>query len=100
MRPFSDHADDKLHDVLSDALLSERCYEALADAWRSACHDAAGAYGHWAGGSTQDRGDAHAVYRAASDREEAAAQALARAARQLALTGRQPLPAAARGPLV
>jgi hypothetical protein len=53
--------------------------EDLFDAWVFAAHDAELALGAWGSSRPGQRADAHAVYRAALDREERAAEALASA---------------------
>jgi hypothetical protein len=50
--------------------------EELFDAWVFAAHDATLALREWAECEHHHRGDTHAVYRAALDREESAARAL------------------------
>jgi hypothetical protein len=52
----------------------------LFDAWVFAARDAELALEAWASGTNQERATAHAVYRAALDREERAAEVLAFAA--------------------
>lgn len=54
----------------------------LFDAWVFAAHDAKVALHVWGSCRPRDRGDAHAVYRAALDREERAAEALCVASRR------------------
>ena len=54
--------------------------EDLFDAWVFAARDAELALGAWTSSTNGERGDAHAVYRAALDREECAAAVLATAA--------------------
>lgn len=54
--------------------------EDLFDAWVFAAHDAELACGAWASSPGDGRAEAHAVYRAALDREECAATVLASAA--------------------
>jgi hypothetical protein len=54
--------------------------EDLFDAWVFAAHDAELAFGAWASSASDGRAEAHAVYRAALDREERAATVLATAA--------------------
>jgi hypothetical protein len=51
----------------------------LFDAWVFAARDAELAFTAWASSGRTERGDAHAVYRAALDREECAAAVLATA---------------------
>lgn len=51
----------------------------LFDAWVFAARDAELAFGAWASSEWRGRADAHAVYRAALDREECAAGVLAAA---------------------
>jgi hypothetical protein len=53
--------------------------EDLFDAWVFAARDAELALGAWGSSQPSERADAHAVYRAALDREECAAAALASA---------------------
>jgi hypothetical protein len=53
--------------------------EDLFDAWVFAAHDAELALGAWASSQPGERAEAHAVYRAALDREERAAAVLASA---------------------
>jgi hypothetical protein len=52
----------------------------LFDAWVFAARDAELALDAWASGTNHERATAHAVYRAALDREERAAEVLAIAA--------------------
>jgi hypothetical protein len=54
----------------------------LFDAWVFAAHDATVALRAWRSCRLRDRADAHAVYRAALDREESAAEALRVASRR------------------
>jgi hypothetical protein len=54
--------------------------EDLFDAWVFAARDAELACGAWASSPNDGRAEAHAVYRAALDREECAAAVLAAAA--------------------
>jgi hypothetical protein len=54
--------------------------EDLFDAWVFAARDAELAFGAWASSPGDRRAEAHAVYRAALDREERAATVLASAA--------------------
>ena len=53
----------------------------LFDAWVFAAQDATAALHVWGFCRSRDRADAHAVYRAALDREESAAEALRVASR-------------------
>jgi hypothetical protein len=59
--------------------LDEVRVEDLFDAWVFAARDAELALGAWGSSRPGERADAHAVYRAALDREERAAAALASA---------------------
>jgi hypothetical protein len=54
--------------------------EDFFDAWVFAARDAELALSAWTSSTNSERGDAHAVYRAALDREECAAAILATAA--------------------
>jgi hypothetical protein len=54
--------------------------EDFFDAWVFAARDAELALRAWTSSTNSERGDAHAVYRAALDREECAAAVLATAA--------------------
>jgi len=56
--------------------------EEIFDAWVFAAHDATQALRAWNAARPDDRSAAHAVYRAALDREESAATMLRKAARQ------------------
>jgi hypothetical protein len=56
--------------------------EDLFDAWVFAAHDAALALTAWTDTRPRERAAAHAVYRAALDREESAADALMIASRR------------------
>jgi hypothetical protein len=57
----------------------------LFDAWVFAARDAELALSAWTSSTNSERGDAHAVYRAALDREECAAAVLATAAPSFAV---------------
>jgi hypothetical protein len=56
--------------------------EDIFDAWVFAAHDATEALRAWIAALPRDRAAAHAVYRAALDREESAAVALKAASRR------------------
>lgn len=59
--------------------LGDACLEDLFDAWVFAARDAQLALGAWGSSQPGERAEAHAVYRAALDREECAAKVLASA---------------------
>jgi hypothetical protein len=65
-------------DTIIDAPTFGRCRPIdLLDAWRYAQAEVEIAFREWVGAPLEERGDLHAVYRAALDREEQAALMLA-----------------------
>ena len=72
--PFAAHRCGAIPPALDDV-----CLEDLFDAWVFAARDAELALGAWGSSRPRGRAEAHAVYRAALDREEHAADVLASA---------------------